>query len=163
MKKVLTSFVTVVFCFAMILPVGTQAQQSSNKLTSDSRATPNNSASRPEASEGEFFIAFRDRLEDGDIARANATGARVTGRFPEVRAMAIKINNDRQLDALANNPRVEYVEAVPMRYKSDLSSSQLAPSTSNGLYGLLTTKATTVHARNASPAQASTSASPIQA
>jgi subtilisin family serine protease len=43
---------------------------------------------------------------------------------------------------------VEYIEQEPMRYKLDLSSTQIMPSRDNGLYGLETTRATSVHSRN---------------
>src|ERR1043166_1942000 len=42
---------------------------------------------------------------------------------------------------MGNDPRVEYIEPVPMRYPLSLSTEQLVPSLSNGLYGLITTKA----------------------
>lgn len=142
MKKIIASLVTSALCTVLVTPV--LGQKSPNKLTSDAPAV---STQRAEAAPNEYFIAFRDQLEEGDVAKARQVGARVTGRFAEVRAMAIKVNNANQLAALANNPRVEYVEQVPMRYKLDLSSSQLAPTTSNGLYGLLTTKATIAHSR----------------
>lgn len=143
MNRVPRLFVTAALSLAMMLPVTTFSQNPRGGQASDNV----NQSTRQEASENEYFIAFRDRLTDEDTRNARAVGARLTGKFPEVRAMAIRVNNARQLAALSNNPRVEYVEAVPMRYKMGLSTSQLAPSSSNGLYGLLTTKATTVHGR----------------
>jgi hypothetical protein len=59
-----------------------------------------------------YFVAFRDALTENDKANVRATGARVNGEFPEVRAVAVKVRNEQQLASLQRNPRVEYVEAV---------------------------------------------------
>ena len=148
MKKVLASlFVAVALCAVAIPSSFVQAQSSSRRATSDATGQTATRSARPDAAPDEYFIAFRNGLTSNDIASVKSLGATVTGRFSEVRALAARINNARQLDALARNPRVEYIEQVPMRYAMSLSDTELAPSTSNGLYGLLTTKATTVHAR----------------
>lgn len=146
MRKVSALFVLTALCGVMIPPSFVHGQNSSRRLVSD---TPDQQAqeSRPEAVPDQYFVAFRDGVTGDDIEAVRFSGIRVRKRFPEVRAIAIKINNPHQLAALARNPRIEYIEQEPMRYKMDLSTSQLVPSISNGLYGLLTTKATTVHGR----------------
>jgi subtilisin family serine protease len=116
-------------------------------VSADKRVSDAQPQNRPDAAPDEYFVAFRDALTENDKANVRATGARVNGEFPEVRAVAVKVRNEQQLAALQRNPRVEYVEAVPMRYKMGLSNTQLVPSTSNGLYGLITTKSTNVHNR----------------
>lgn len=113
----------------------------------DKRVSDAPRQNRPDAAPDEYFVAFKDSLTENDKANVRAVGAGIRGEFPEVRAVAVKVRNEQQLNALQRNPRVEYVEAVPMRYKMSLSTAQLAPTASNGLYGLLTTKSTAVHGR----------------
>jgi subtilisin family serine protease len=100
---------------------------------------------RPELAADRYFVAFREGVTPENVALVRGLGIGVGKQFPEVRAIAIHTENARRIEALANNPRVEYVEPEPMRYKLDLSTSQLPPDLNNGLYGLLNTKATTVH------------------
>lgn len=104
-------------------------------------------AQRSEWSPNEFFVAFHAGVTRDNVAAVRSLGANVHKQFPEVAAIAVNTDNARVIEALQHNPRVAYVEQVPMRYKLDLSTSQMAPSASNGLYGLLTTKATTVQGR----------------
>jgi len=139
MKRLFILLAVIALLGAMTLPSYVHA----DKRISD--AQPQN---RPDAAPDEYFVVFKDSLTENDKANVRAAGASIHAEFPEVRALAVKIRNEQQLNALQRNPRVEYVEAVPMRYKMGLSTTQLAPSTSNGLYGLLTTKSTTVHTRN---------------
>ncbi len=138
MKRFFILLAVIALFGAMTLPSHVQA---------DKRVSDAQEQSRPDSAPDEYFVAFRDSLTENDKASVRATGARINGEFPEVRALAVKVRNEQQLNALQRNPRVEYVEAVPMRYKMALSDAQLAPTTSNGLYGLLTTKSTTVHGR----------------
>jgi subtilisin family serine protease len=76
-------------------------------------------------------------------------GAVVRHEFPEQRFIAIEIHSAHQLAAIERNPNVEYVEQEPMHYalSTDLSASELTPTSSNGLYGLITTMTTNVHNR----------------
>lgn len=138
MKRFFILLAVVTLYEALTLPSHVQA----DKRTSDAQAQ-----NKPDASPGEFFVAFRDALTENDKASVRAAGASIRSEFPEVRALAVKVRNEQQLAALQRNPRVEYVEAVPMRYKMGLSTTQLTPTTSNGLYGLITTKSTTAHGR----------------
>lgn len=138
------TFVSAALSILLVLSPFTFAQNPHGGRSSDNAVSQ---TERPDFAANEFFVAFRDRLTNEDTQKAQAIGARLTGEFHEVRAMAIKITNSRQLAAFSNNPRVEYIEQVPMRYKMGLSDSQLTPTLTNGLYGLITTKATTVHGR----------------
>ncbi|HEY0140721.1 MAG TPA: S8 family serine peptidase [Thermoanaerobaculia bacterium] len=97
-------------------------------------------AARPEKVEGNYYVAFKNGVQASDRAMLKSQGASVRDEFPEARAVEVRISNPMAVQGIANNPRVEYVEEVPMRYKLDLSTAQLAPSLSNGLYGILTTK-----------------------
>lgn len=103
-------------------------------------------AARPEKVDGVYYVAFKNGVTANDRAMLKAQGAGLGDEIPEVRAIEVKSKNPQAMAALANNPRVEYVEEVPMRYKLDLGSSQLVPSTANGLYGVVTTKANVAHA-----------------
>jgi subtilisin family serine protease len=103
---------------------------------------------RPDAAPGLYFVAFRDGITAANTRAVEASGGRVEKHFPEINVVSVRIANANQLAALERNPRVEYVEAVPMRYKMDLARTQLTPSTSNGLYGLITTRAVEAQAAN---------------
>ena len=138
MKRFFICLVAIALFSALILP---------SFVSADKRPSDAQTQNRPDASPGEYFVAFRDSLTENDKASVRAAGASIRGEFPEVRALAVKVRNEQQLAALQRNPRVEYVEAVPMRYKMALSDAQLAPTTSNGLYGLITTKSTVAHGR----------------
>ncbi|HWW60512.1 MAG TPA: S8 family serine peptidase [Thermoanaerobaculia bacterium] len=105
------------------------------------------SAARPEKIDGAYYVKFKDGRSSKNKDHLKTSGADVAGEFAEVDTYEIKIKNNNALLALQNNPNVEYVEEVPTRYKMDLASTQATPSLANGLYGLLTTKAATVHAR----------------
>lgn len=102
---------------------------------------------RPDLAKDLYFVAFYDGATRQNIRAAEAAGARVEVQFPEVRAITVRIANATQLATIERNPKVEYVEAVPMRYPLGLAEAQLVPAMNNGLYGLLTTKSTDAHAR----------------
>jgi subtilisin len=148
MRKVFALLILMALCSVVISPSFVQGQNSSRRLTNDAPGQQPASEPRAEAVPDQYFVAFRDGLTADKIDKVKSLGIRVRKHFPEVRAIAIKINNAHQLAALQRNPHVEYIEQEPMRYKMDLSTSQLTPSMSNGLYGMLTTKSTTVHGRN---------------
>jgi hypothetical protein len=118
MKRFFILLAVVALFGAMTLPSYVQA----DKPASDAQVQ-----NRPDAAPDEYFVAFRDSLTENDKANVRATGARINGEFPEVRAVAVKVRNEQQRAALQRNPRVEYVEAVPMRYKMGLSTTQLTP------------------------------------
>ena len=104
-------------------------------------------AARPEKLDGAYYVGFNDALSNNDRAMLKSHGVAARGEFPDLNVIEIGTKNAVALQAIANNPRVAYVEEVPMRYKADLSTSQLVPSATNGLYGLVTTKSTVAHAR----------------
>jgi subtilisin family serine protease len=104
-------------------------------------------AARPEKLDGAYYVAFKGGATASDRASLKSQGATIREEFKEVNAIEVRIANPNAAAALAQNPRVEYVEEVPMRYKLDLSTTQATPSLNNGLYGLLNTQATTVHGR----------------
>lgn len=103
-------------------------------------------AERPEKVADSYYVAFRENVKASDRAMLRSHGAALRDEVPESRAVEVHIRNAAALQAIANNPRVLYVEEVPMRYRLDLSTAQATASMSNGLYGLLTTKSTTAHA-----------------
>jgi hypothetical protein len=98
MKRFCILLVAIAVFGAMMLP----SYVSADKRVSD--AQPQN---RPDAAPDEYFVAFRDALTENDKANVRATGARVNGKFPEVRAVAVKVRNEQQLAALQRNPRVD--------------------------------------------------------
>ena len=104
-------------------------------------------AERPAKLDGAFYVGFKSRVSASDKQMLRTAGASIADEIPESNAVEVRINNSHQLAGLSNNPNVAYVEEVPMRYKMGLSTTQATPSMSNGLYGLLTTKSTTAHAR----------------
>lgn len=104
-------------------------------------------AERPEKLDGAYYVGFKSTVTESDRQMLRSHGASVREEVPESRAVEVRVNNAQQLQALSRNPNVAYVEEVPMRYKLDLGTSQLTPSLSNGLYGLVTTKSTNAHTR----------------
>lgn len=104
-------------------------------------------AARPEFVDGAYYVGFKTVASNSDRAMLRGAGASIRGEFPELKAVEIGLKNPQAAAAIAHNPNVEYVEAVPMRYAMDLSTTQATASLSNGLYGLLTTKSTTAHGR----------------
>ena len=102
-------------------------------------------AAKPEKVDGAYYVAFKDGVKEKNKAMLRGHGAAVTDEVAEAGAVEIRIQNPVALHAIENNPNVLYVEAVPMRYKMDLSSAQLVPTASNGLYGLIATKSVNVH------------------
>jgi subtilisin family serine protease len=104
-------------------------------------------AQGPDFAPDRYFVGFNGPISAGDRALLERLGAVMGKAFPEVNAQEVVVRNPAVLSLIERLPRVAYVEQVPMRYKLGLSESQLTPSLTNGLYGLITTKATTVHAR----------------
>ena len=104
-------------------------------------------AEKPEFVDGAYYVVFKDKASKNDKDMLKGNGAEVRGEFTEVNAVEIHSKNPQAVEAISRNPKVDYVEAVPMRYAMDLAGAQAVPSLGNGLYGLLTTKATTAHGR----------------
>jgi len=104
------------------------------------------SAQRPDSAPDTYFVSFREPVTDADLTFLTSQGIELGNRFPEVRAVEVVIRNPLVLAVLQRSSRVEFVEQVPMRYASDLSQQQLVPDNTNGLYGLVATKAVNVQA-----------------
>lgn len=102
-------------------------------------------AVKPEKVEGAYYVAFKNGVTQGNRGLLKSAGAEISAEFDSLRTVEVKLRNANAAAALAQNPNVEYVEEVPMRYRMDLGSAQLAPSLSNGLYGVLTTKSNVVN------------------
>ena len=97
--------------------------------------------------EGAYFVAFKTKASNSDKDMLKAHGAKIKGEFEDLNVVEIELNNAAAVDAISKNSKVDYAEQVAWHQKMDLASAQAAPSLANGLYGLLTTKSTTAHAR----------------
>ena len=104
-------------------------------------------AARPEFVDGAYYVGFKGGVNASDRAMLKSQGAAIRDEFPSLNAVEVSIRNPQAANALGNNPRVEYVEAVPMRYKMDLAGTQATASLGNGLYGILNTRANLAHSR----------------
>jgi serine protease len=101
----------------------------------------------PDLSPDRFLVRFREGVTPGTLGTVQALGMVVRATFPELRAIAVEVREAEQLAALKRDPGVEGVEQEPMRYPLDLFTAQLVPTAENGLYGLVTTRATVAHSR----------------
>ncbi len=97
--------------------------------------------------EGAYFVAFKDKASKNDKDMLKAHGAKIKADFDELNVVEIELNNPLAVDAISKHSKVQYAEPVSWHQKMDLASAQATPSMANGLYGLLTTKSTTAHAR----------------
>lgn len=155
MKKFFALFVAFVLCAMTVasIVVGQQgrahlAGPSGGRFSDQTQAAAH--SNRPDFAEGRYFVSFHNGVTAANRAMVKSNGAAVRHEFPDQRLIAIELHNPNQLAAIQKNPNVEYVEQEPMRYAmglSDLSTSELTPTATNGLYGLVTTKSTNVHAR----------------
>ena len=110
-------------------------------------AIPVFAAGRPEFVDGAYYVGFKASASNSDRAMLKGAGASIRAEFGELKAIEVSLKNPQAAEAISRNPNVEYVEAVPTRYAMDLGTTQATPSLSNGLYGLITTKATVAHGR----------------
>src|ERR1043165_3477963 len=149
MKKVFALLVLTALCAAVsIVPSLVHGQN--NQIVSHpvgGRVSDQASPARSDVAEGRYFVVFRNGINAANTSAVKAAGAQIRHTFSDLRAHAIEIHNQQQLEALARNPNVEYIEQESRHYAMDLSSQQLTPTATNGLYGLVTTKATDVHSR----------------
>ncbi|MCX9024889.1 MAG: S8 family serine peptidase [Candidatus Methanoperedens sp.] len=90
-----------------------------------------------------IFIGFHNAPGDKERMLVQGLNGKIIQEFPEVQAFAVEIPTN-QINALSKKQDVLYFEPDPIRYPLGLSDSELEPSISNGLYGLITTNATTV-------------------
>ncbi len=91
-----------------------------------------------------MLVGFDRAPIASDRAAIARLGGVVRRDFSEIGALAVEISS-AGVGQLARLGGVSYVEQDELRYPMGLAADQLAPSLSNGLYGLLTTKATTAH------------------
>jgi subtilisin family serine protease len=104
-------------------------------------------ADKPDFAAGRYYVVYKQKADKADKDLLKANGAKVKDEFDELNAIEVESDNPAAMDAISKHSKVDYVEQVPMRYAMDLGSAQAVPSLGNGLYGLLTTKATTAHGR----------------
>ena len=99
-------------------------------------------AGPPASARQHLFVGFGHAPGAAERALVQRYGGTVRFSFPEVDALAIDLSSAKVGD-LARAGGVSYVEQDPVREPLSLATQQLVPSTSNGLYGLLSTNATT--------------------
>ncbi len=106
-----------------------------------------NAGSNSNSDRGRMLVGFDRAPTASDRAAIALLGGVVRRDFSEIGALAVEISSAR-VGQLARLGGVSYVEQDELRYPMGLAADQLTPSLSNGLYGLLTTKATTAHSRD---------------
>jgi subtilisin family serine protease len=92
-----------------------------------------------------FLVGFAQTPGTAERAAVVRHGGEVVRALPSADALAVAMA-PAAAGALTREVSVRYVEPDRLRYPLDLSSSQLTPSPSNGLYGLITTRAVDAHA-----------------
>jgi subtilisin family serine protease len=91
------------------------------------------------------LVAFRGLPGNAERAWVESLAAGVRHELPEVSTLALEIPR-RELTALRRDPRVALVEEDLERHILQ-SGAELVPALDNGLYGLVSTRATAAHAR----------------
>jgi subtilisin family serine protease len=91
------------------------------------------------------FVGFAKTPGAAERALVQRHGGNVRFAFPSVNAFAIDLESAK-IGELARESGVRYVEQDPVREPLGLADAQLTPSLSNGLYGLLTSRAVNAHA-----------------
>jgi subtilisin family serine protease len=74
-------------------------------------------------------------------------GATVRFEFPEIHAVAITMDA-AQRAALSSDPVVRYVEDDALKFADQLAARELVPARTNGLFGIVDTRAHEVHSHN---------------
>jgi len=92
------------------------------------------------------LVGFRTTPGAKERSIIKAYNGKIKFEFKNVKAFAIDISA-KNLEELARNPEVCYIEEDVPRYTLGLADSELEPADSNGLYGLITTRSTDVHAQ----------------
>jgi subtilisin family serine protease len=103
------------------------------------------------ASQQHVFVGFKSTPGASERALIERHGGTVRFAFPSVKALAIDVAAHK-IGAIARENGVGYVEQDPVREASSLATSQLTPALTNGLYGLVTTRAVDAHAAGATGA-----------
>jgi subtilisin family serine protease len=87
-----------------------------------------------------LLVGFTNRPGPNEHALVQRYGGTVRFSFPSVKALAIDLDGAK-IGTFAREGGISYVEKDPVRKPLGLADAQLVPSTSNGLYGLITTHA----------------------
>jgi serine protease len=87
-----------------------------------------------------LLVGFSRTPGAAEHALVERYGGKVRFSFPSVNALAIDLDSAK-IGVFAREGGISYVEKDPIRAPLGLSSEQLTPSLSNGLYGLITTHA----------------------
>ena len=87
-----------------------------------------------------LLVGFTKRPGAAEHGLVERYGGKVRHSFPSVNALAIDLDSAK-IGVFAREGGISYVEKDPVRKPLDLSTEQLTPSLSNGLYGLITTHA----------------------
>jgi subtilisin family serine protease len=103
------------------------------------------------ASQQHVFVGFKNTPGASERALVQRHGGTVRFAFPSVKALAIDVAGGK-VGEIAREVGVSYVEQDHVREPSSLATSQLTPSLTNGLYGLVTTHAVDAHAAGATGA-----------
>lgn len=104
-------------------------------------------AQRPSAAGTErVLVGFSSTPGAAHRAAVERAGGTVLKTITGADALAVQISGPGR-SGLARLGGVQYVEDDELRYPLGLADAQLTPSLQNGLYGLITTKSTTVHSR----------------
>jgi len=98
-----------------------------------------------DATTKKVFVGFRSKPGKQDRLVINGHKGRINNEFNDIGAFSVDIPANR-IDALSREQNVLYIEEDQMLYPLDLATSELVPDITNGLYGLITTKAIDVHA-----------------
>ena len=86
------------------------------------------------------LVGFTRTPGASERAAVARLGGQVLHDLSNVNALAVRVPS-AALNGLARNPNVEYVEPDEIRDALGLADAELAPALSNGLYGLITTRA----------------------
>ena len=87
-----------------------------------------------------LFVGFTNKPGAAEHALVQRYGGTVRHSFPSVKALAIDLDSAK-IGFFAREVGISYVEKDPVRVPLGLADTQLTPSDSNGLYGLITTHA----------------------
>ena len=102
------------------------------------------SAASNKPSTTNIMIGFDHTPTAADTAFVKSLGGTVNNSFKSINVLAATVPSDK-LNAAKQGAGVSYVEGdavrTPLSLSSDLQSSELVPSPTNGLYGLVSTRA----------------------
>lgn len=104
-------------------------------------------AGKPAAVANRFYVGFKARPDAIDRDLVKLHGGSVATEVQDT--LALEVDAPAGLGSLARlaaHARVAYIEPVPVHYALGLADTELVPSATNGLYGLVLTQATTAHA-----------------